>query len=162
MRCEDTQSALIDFYYQELDTAGHRSVSAHLVSCPGCAAEYRLLHVDLSAAEASWSAEPSPALHAALRARAEEAIAPTFWQRAMDALAVRVPVYQAAVAAAVIVVLWAGLGPGIVPSLRHAAPMASQQGAPEVNQPASQPHRARAVPVNYDAQGLMAVDDHLL
>ena len=161
MRCDATQSALIDFYYQELAPPDHRATSAHLINCQECASEYRGLFNDLEEMEGQWTEAPRLSLGVELRAMVQKEIQPTIWQRLAEAIRIEVPVYQAAMAAAMGIALWFGVG-ATFNSTQVALPGSPPTAEATKPAPARSTSVEQTVPMHYDAQGLMAIDQHVL
>lgn len=140
MNHDECQALLIDHHFGELDEARHRAVAAHLSTCATCALEFCRLRADLEGIESLGAEAPSASVKARLRERVAAEFPPSLFERLGNLLGVRVPIYQPALALALILVLVALLWPGgLLPA-----------------------EEAQTVLEEYDAPGLVVVEDRIL
>ena len=103
MSCEEFVEKLIDYRCRELALPECEAIAHHLGECASCALEYCRLDADLSGFARAVEEQPRPAVHAALRAH----VAQSSRRRALWSAFTRpIPIYQAALVAAAVAVLW--------------------------------------------------------
>lgn len=106
MSCAEIIDRLIDYRHRELDRAECESIAGHLGACPSCALEYCRLDADLSGIARALEEEPRPEVHASLKNRVAREIARSPRARFSAAISKPIPLYQAALLAAAVAVLW--------------------------------------------------------
>lgn len=106
MNCGEIIDRLIDYRHRELERAECEAIAAHLGACPGCALEYCRLDADLSGIARALEVEPRVEVRAALRKKVARELARSPWSRLTAAISKPIPIYQAALVAAVVAVLW--------------------------------------------------------
>jgi anti-sigma factor RsiW len=106
MNCGDCQSMLIAFEHDELEPGERAEVATHLGQCSACAVESCRLRADLEGVVAAYAERPDPRVRAALRRKVEQAVRPRWWTGAVRVLQRPVPIYLAAAAGAVPLLLW--------------------------------------------------------
>ena len=107
MDCERMNEALVPFYFGVTTDDERGEIGEHLVGCTRCLRAYLALKQH---AEAGANEEPSAALGARIRADVARALRPSPLARARKIVGVRVPVYQVALAAAVLALTLGALG----------------------------------------------------
>ncbi len=106
MNCEDCQQQLIDYVHDELDAGNGEVIAVHLAQCSSCALEYCRLRADVEGIARAYCESPSPIVREALRERVNREFAPSLLRRIARVLTRPVPVYGAAVAAVLPVLVW--------------------------------------------------------
>jgi anti-sigma factor RsiW len=106
VNCEECQQNLIDHVHEELEPPVHKSISIHLAQCSDCALEFCRLRADVEGIARAYEETPAPQTADRLRRRVERHFAPPWWRRLARALKQPVPVYAAAAAAAVPMLVW--------------------------------------------------------
>jgi anti-sigma factor RsiW len=106
VNCEHCQQQLIDYVHDELGADEGKAIAVHLAQCSDCALEYCRLRADVDGIARAYCDSPSPAVRDELRARVQREFAPPLWRRLARVLTRPVPIYGAAVAAVVPLLVW--------------------------------------------------------
>ena len=115
MKCEESDTHLLDLIHDELDAPVRAEVLRHLAGCPACALRYCQLRADLEGVSMSAEAPP-PILRRKVRRAVELAFRPPWWRRAVDVWRRPIPAYGIVVASVAPVVAWAAIsfGPAVL------------------------------------------------
>jgi anti-sigma factor RsiW len=121
VNCEHCQQHLIDHVHDELGAEDSKAIAMHLAQCSECALEYCRLRADVEGIARAYAESPSPVVREALRARVEREFSPTLLRRLARVLTAPVPIYGAAMAAALPLLVWFATdvireGPGELPT----------------------------------------------
>jgi anti-sigma factor RsiW len=125
--CEDCQQQLIDYVHDELGTDDGKTIAVHLAQCSDCALEYCRLRADVEGIARAYCDSPSPTMREALRARVEREFAPSLLRRMLRVLTRPVPMYGAAAAAAIPLLVW--IASDVVRNERTDSPSAVERPA---------------------------------
>jgi anti-sigma factor RsiW len=137
VNCEDCQQHLIDYVHDELGSEEGKGIAVHLAQCSSCALEYCRLRADVEGIARAYCESPSPVVREALRERVNQEFAPSLLRRLARVLTRPVPVYGAAVAAVLPVLVW--IATDVLRDAPSAAPSAVERPAKITDYDATRP-----------------------
>jgi anti-sigma factor RsiW len=137
VNCEHCQEQLIDYVHDELGAEAGKAIAVHLAQCSSCALEYCRLRADVEGIARAYCESPSPVVREALRDRVHREFAPSLLGRLARVLKRPVPVYGAAVAAVLPVLVW--IATDVVRDERTHAPSAVERPAKITDYDATRP-----------------------